>query len=123
MAADNTEAEQRQAALARIEGRSPLHDWMRNHRAELEAQFARVRRPNWLSVAKVLTELGVKDAKGQAPQPQTVRQAWIKVRATAPVAPPAPSPPVLAPRRPFDPTEGAHEPTPSPFAFKPARPR
>ncbi len=40
MAADETEAEKRRQALARIEGRSPLHDWMRSNRGELEAQFA-----------------------------------------------------------------------------------
>ena len=147
MAADETEAERRREALARIEGRSPLHDWMRNNRAELEAQFTAVRRPRWASVAKVLAELGVKDARGQPPNPQTARQAWMKVRASPPspapakvasaVAPvaravspapafpaaaPVPQPPTAPPRQPFDPTEGAFDPKPA-FQFKPVRPK
>lgn len=124
MAGDETEAARLREALSRMEGRSPLLGWLRRNRAELEAQFA-INPPRWASVASVLAELGVVDAKGQPPKPAAVRLAWSRVRAAAPpsvvapvVAPltPTPAPPLRPPA--FDPHEGeANAPAAPRFTF------
>jgi hypothetical protein len=135
MADGQTEVARIRDALERMEGRSPLYDWLRQHRAMLEARFA-VSRPRWAAVAKVLAELGVCDAAGRPPAASTVRQAWYRVRTASPgqihgaavprpdlpsklASSPAPLPPAPAA---FDPTEGAFD-SPSRFQFKPVKPR
>lgn len=126
------EAARVRAALDAMEGRSPLYDWLRQHRVLLEARFA-VSRPRWAAVAKVLSDLGVRDAAGRSPTAGTARQAWYRVR-SGPVTGTRPAPvPVLTsrtkpapdavPQSPapahFDPMEGAFDPKPPP-RFKPA---
>lgn len=127
-----TEEARIREALEGMEGRSPLYDWLRKNRGLLEARFA-VSRPRWGAVAKVLSDLGVRDGAGQAPAASTVRQAWYRVRTRPPKEVPEPSlPAAVAPVRPFpspasppprsapfDPTEGAFDPKPPP-RFKPA---
>ena len=135
MADGQTEVARIRDALERMEGRSPLYDWLRQHRAMLETRFA-VSRPRWATVAKVMAELGVCDAAGRPPSASTVRQAWYRVRTAAPgqihaapvpqpdlpsVQTSSPAPPPLAPAA-FDPTEGAFD-SPTRFQFKPVRPR
>jgi len=124
---DSGEAARVRAALASIEGRSPLQDWLRRNRALVEARFA-AGRPRWASVAGVLAELGVVDARGQPPTAQAARQAWYRVRAEGPSQAPAaawpspttaPAPPPSRTHPAFDPTEGAFEAKPPP-RFRPA---
>lgn len=135
MADGETDAARIREALEKMEGRSPLYDWLRQHRAMLEARFA-VSRPRWAAVAKVLAELGVCDAAGRPPAASTVRQAWYRVRTAAPGQihdAPVPRPDLpskqasssaplpLAPAA-FDPAEGAFA-SPARFQFKPVKPR
>lgn len=125
---DEGEAVRVRAALASIEGRSPLQDWLRRNRALVQARFA-VSRPRWASVARMLAELGVVDAHGRPPTAQAARQAWYRVRAEGPPSQmPVAARPVLAAtsasppghlRPAFDPTEGAWDAKPPP-RFRPA---
>jgi hypothetical protein len=70
--------------------RSPLVQWLAEHRGEI-AEAIRGRRPNWTLVARILAEEGVMDVSGKPATGAAVRQAWLRVANRKPARPePAP---------------------------------
>jgi hypothetical protein len=77
MASDVLDAIDRSEAL---QSRSLLGDWMRqNHDAF--AQRLQNKRADWVVLAALFGEAGLKDRFGNAPKPETARKTWLRVRA------------------------------------------
>jgi hypothetical protein len=64
--------------FSQVPGRSPLRDWMRQNHALITHQLT-ISRPRWADLARVVVELGIRDAKGEPPKAETVRRAWQRV--------------------------------------------
>lgn len=76
---DNDAAADRAKDLfSQVPGRSPLLDWMRQNHALITHQLT-ISRPRWADLARVVVELGIRDAKGEPPKAETVRRAWQRV--------------------------------------------
>jgi hypothetical protein len=76
---DNAAAADRARDLfSQVPGRSPLLDWMRQNHALITHQLT-ISRPRWADLARVVVELGIRDAKGEPPKAETVRRAWQRV--------------------------------------------
>src|SRR5579863_7332179 len=63
-----------------VDGGEKLYGWMRARYASFGALLAESRRPDWKRIAAGLTRLGILDARGNPPKPETTRQTWWKVR-------------------------------------------
>jgi hypothetical protein len=67
---------------ARGAGHSALFVWLREHQAAIAAA-RKGRRMDWREMSRELAQLGLTDAEGKAPAPQTTRMTWFRVRREA----------------------------------------
>jgi len=77
-------------------GRSPLSRHLVERYDELSAEITEYRRAPWTAIAAEIAKAGIRDAKGQAPSPKAVRDAFLRVKEAmemrAAVEPNAPHP-------------------------------
>ncbi len=57
----------------------PVYAWLLKNHAEVEQLRARLDRPRWESIAKLMAEDGVVGARGAPPNANSVRRVWKRV--------------------------------------------
>ena len=69
----------RRGAMAKLtKDRTPLFQWMRRHHATIAARIA-ASDVSWSAFTTALVASGFTDAKGNPPQPVTVKMTWNRV--------------------------------------------
>jgi hypothetical protein len=103
---------------AALKKRGTLRAWMVENRSAFHDRLL-THKPDWPTLARVFTQAGLLDSRGNAPTAEATRKTWYRVQATEVTKKP---PALISPASTLEPKEAVSDDDPPPrHTFRPAK--